>query len=217
MSESEKKIVKFGLSRKKRLPCIWVAGMSNFRPYRIDVFFKFRGYKLRRIDADHVAVSKNGVEFIIMQKYAALWANEFADWGKDYKLPFPLTDKTVLDVGAGCGETILYFASKGCRNFIAVEPNKECVELLQKNAANNSLNVRIYHDVFRPSHLKEKFDFMKCDCEGGEAILLEQEIFKPIALEVHGVDLFKKFRERHFKTIRKKDNSKEFLYTMRNY
>jgi hypothetical protein len=211
------KVVRFGLSRRKHLPCIWVAGTTNFRPYRLDVFLKFRGFTWIRIDNEHVAVGKNDVEFVLLRKYAALMANEYVDWGRDYKLPFSLKDKTVLDVGAGCGETIFYFATKGCRNFIAVEPDKECANLLKKNAIQNSLNVKIYNDVFRKAQLNEEFDFIKCDCEGGEAILLDQEIAQPIALEVHGVELFERFIERHFRTIRKKKNSKEFLCTMRNY
>jgi ribosomal protein L11 methylase PrmA len=92
--------------------------------------------------------------------------------GRDYRFPSSLKNKTVLDIGAGCGETIFYFALQGCRNFIAVEPNTHAADLLRKNTENNSLNIKVYNDIFRPSHLNEVFDFIKCDCEGGEAIPL---------------------------------------------
>jgi hypothetical protein len=217
MSETRNKvIVKFGLSRKGHLPVIWVAGITNFSPYRLDVFLKYRGLTLTRIDDKHVAIGKNGLEFILLQKYAEILIHEFIRWPQDYKFPFSLKNKTILDIGAGCGETIFYFALKGCRNFIAVEPNTQCADLLRKNAENNSLNVKVYNDIFRKSHLNEPFDLIKCDCEGGESILLEQEISKPIALEVHGLDLIKKFHEKHYKTVRKASHNAPQCI-MRNY
>jgi hypothetical protein len=193
--------VKFGLSRKKRFPVIWIEDITNFNIYRLDVFLKYQGLFLTKIDDDHFAVEKNGLKFILLHEYANILIHEYTKYPRDYKFPSSLKDKTILDIGAGCGETIFFFALKGCKNFVAVEPNPRCANLLQKNAKINSLNVRVYNDVFRKSHLKENFDFIKCDCEGGESILLEEEISKPISLEVHGLDLIKKFREKHFKNV----------------
>ena len=193
--------VKFGLSRKKHLPVIWVAGITNFNIYRLDVFLKYQGLSLTKIDDEHFVIEKNGIQFILLQEYANILMHEYTKYPRDYKFPSSLKNKSILDIGAGCGETIFYFALKGCKNFVAVEPNTRCANLLRKNAERNSLNVRVYNDVFRKSHLKENFDFIKCDCEGGESILLEEELSKPIALEVHGLDLIKKFREKHFKNV----------------
>ena len=217
MPEVKNKVtVKFGLSRKRHLPVIWVAGITNFRPYRLDIFLKCRGFTLTKIDDKHVVIGKNGLEFILLQEYANILIHEFIDWHRDYKFPSTLKNKTIMDIGAGCGESIFYFALKGCRNFIAVEPNTQCANLLRKNAKNNSLNVKVYNDIFRKNHLDEPFDFIKCDCEGGESILLEQEISKPISLEVHGLDLIKKFQEKHFKTVTNaSDNSP--ICIMRNF
>jgi hypothetical protein len=195
--------VNFGLSRKRHLPVIWVAGMTNFRPYRLDLFLKYRGLTLTKIADEYFVVEKNGLEFILTAKYAKIFIQELINWERDYKFPSTLKNKTILDIGAGCGESIFYFALKGCRDFIAVEPNVQCADLVQKNAENNYLNVRVYNDVFLKSHLKETFDFIKCDCEGGESILLEQEITKPISLEVHGFELIKKFQEKNFKIVTK--------------
>jgi hypothetical protein len=38
----KKLTVEFGFSRKRHLPVIWVAGITNFRPYRLDLFLKYR-------------------------------------------------------------------------------------------------------------------------------------------------------------------------------
>jgi hypothetical protein len=193
--------VKFGLSRKRHLPVIWVAGITNFNLYRLDIFLKYRGLSLTKIDDKHVLVEKNGIQFILLKEYACIFMHEFTKYNRDYRFPSSLKNKTILDIGAGCGETILYFALKGCRNFVAVEPNTRCANLLRKNAEKNGLNVKVYNDIFRKSHLEEKCDFIKCDCEGGESILLEEDLSKPIALEVHGLDLIKKFRQKHFKNV----------------
>jgi 2-polyprenyl-3-methyl-5-hydroxy-6-metoxy-1,4-benzoquinol methylase len=217
MSEVKNKVtVKFGLSRKRHLPVIWVAGITNFRAYRLDVFLKYSGLTLTRIDDKHVAIGNKGLKFIMLEEYANIIITEFINWRRDYKFPSSLTNKTILDIGAGCGETIFYFALQGCRNFIAVEPNTQAADLLRMNGENNSLNIKVYNDIFRTSHLNELFDFIKCDCEGGESILLEQEISKPIALEVHGLDLIKKFQKKHFKKVTNpNDNSP--ICIMRNF
>jgi hypothetical protein len=193
--------VKFGLSNKKHLPVIWVAGMTNFHPFRLDLFLRYRGFTLTKIDDQHFVIGKNGLEFVLTPHYASIVITELINWKRDYKFPSSLKNKTILDIGAGCGESIFYFALKGCRNFIAIEPNTECAKLLEKNAEHNSLNVKVYNDFFNRSHLAETFDLIKCDCEGGESILLEHQISKPISLEVHGLDLIKKFHEKGFKAI----------------
>lgn len=200
--ESKNKIsVKFGLSSKKHLPVIWVAGMTNFYPFRLDLFLRYRGYTLTKIDHNHFVIGKNGFEFILTAHYASIIITELLNWKRDYMFPSSLKNKTILDIGAGCGESIFYFALNGCRNFIAVEPDPECADLIKKNAEHNSLNIKVYNDYFNKSHLDETFDFIKCDCEGGESILLEHQTAKPISLEVHGPDLIKKFHEKGFKDV----------------
>lgn len=133
----KKLTVEFGFSRKRHLPVIWVAGITNFRPYRLDLFLKYRGFTLTKIDDRHVVIGKNGFEFVLTPEYALIMIQEFINWKRDYKVPFSLKNKTILDIGAGCGESVFYFALKGCRNFIAVEPNTQCANLLRKNAKNN--------------------------------------------------------------------------------
>lgn len=211
---NNKRIVRFGLSRKKHLPCIWVGEITNFSLLRLDVFFKFRGMKFSRKQDGNIEVSKNGFTFTLDPKYATIVVTEFADWDTHYCPPFSLKNRTVIDVGAGCGETIMYYALKGCRNFIAIEPNPCYADLLMKNSERNCLTVKVHNDIFRKEHLEEQFDFMKCDCEGGESILLQQEKCKPVSLEVHGDELRKKFMKRGFKIVKDFGNG---TCIMRNY
>ncbi len=212
---SDMKIVRFGFSRRRRLPCIWVGGDTcNFPPYRLDVFFRFRGLKCEKKADGNVAISKNGFRFVLTPEYATVFIREFTEWDKHYGLPSSAKDKTILDVGAGCGEPIFYYVLKGCRSFIAVEPDKTCANLLRQNAEENKLNVKIYNEALKKDHLGENYGFMKCDCEGGEALLLEQKIDKPIALEVHGKHLMEKFCKKGFTMVKDFGNG---TCIMRNY
>ena len=211
---SDQKIVHFGFSHKEHLPCIWISGVCNFPPYRLDVFWKFRGLKCQKTEDGNIAVNKDSFTFTFTPEYATVFMREFVEWDRHYKFPSSPKGKTILDVGAGCGETILYFALKGCRNFVAVEPDKTCVRLLKENAEKNGLNVKIHNEVLKKEHLGEDYDFVKIDCEGGEALLLEHEVDKPVAAEVHGEKLMKSFLSKGFKIVEDFGNG---TCIMRNY
>lgn len=121
-----------------------------------------------------------------------LMLNEYSDWQKHY-LPIDMKDKTVLDVGAGEGETALFYLQHGAKRVIAVEASKECY-------GNLLLNSKLHHIIpaiepFDLSHLYAfNFDFMKMDIEGYEEILLTTELKKPAVIEVHGLQLRDKFK-----------------------
>ena len=55
-----------------------------------------------------------------------------------YKM-FPVKDQTILDVGANIGDSSIYFALKGARKIIAVEPFPANYELAKKNIELNNL------------------------------------------------------------------------------
>jgi FkbM family methyltransferase len=50
-------------------------------------------------------------------------------------------DKIVIDVGAGIGDSSIYFASRGAKRVIAIEPNRHSYELAKKN-----IEVNGFHD-----------------------------------------------------------------------
>lgn len=49
----------------------------------------------------------------------------------------PLKNKTIVDIGACTGDTSLYFALKGAKNVIAIEPFPKNFEILKKNIHEN--------------------------------------------------------------------------------
>jgi 2-polyprenyl-3-methyl-5-hydroxy-6-metoxy-1,4-benzoquinol methylase len=222
LSESYKRLVHrfikipvyFGLSRKKHLPCIYVGESRtvNYPPYRLDVFKKFYGMKKSK-SGNVISIAIRGFIFKLLPEYATCLETEWADWNTYYRPPFPLENKTVIDIGAGCGETILFFALKGCRNFIAIEPNEKCVDMIQQNAKSNGLNIKTINDCFKPEHLELSYDYIKCDCEGGEEILLGKKN-KPVSLEVHGAKMVERFGEEGYITIHNYNNGTRI---MRNY
>ena len=51
-----------------------------------------------------------------------------------------LKDKTIIDIGACTGDTSIYFALKGAKKIIAVEPFPNNFEILKKNITENKFN-----------------------------------------------------------------------------
>ncbi|NQV76793.1 MAG: FkbM family methyltransferase [Lutibacter sp.] len=52
----------------------------------------------------------------------------------------PLQDKTIIDIGACTGDTSIYFALKGAKKVIAVEPFPKNFEILEKNILENNFD-----------------------------------------------------------------------------
>ena len=63
-----------------------------------------------------------------------------------YKM-FPVKDQTVLDVGANNGDSSIYFALKGAKKIIAIEPFPANYELAKKNIELNNLQKIIDIDL----------------------------------------------------------------------
>jgi SAM-dependent methyltransferase len=120
---------------------------------------------------------------------------EWKQWEKHYLPSFSLEGKTVLDVGAGCGETAYFYLRHGAKRVIAIEVDPIQVELLRKNSELNDWvadeKIRIIPRSFEVDDLiREKFDFAKIDIEGGEAALLTLDSLDfPVVMEVHDAEL----------------------------
>jgi FkbM family methyltransferase len=54
--------------------------------------------------------------------------------------------KTVLDIGGFCGETAVFFASKGAKKVIVYEPVKMHHELIRKNVKLNRVNAELHQE-----------------------------------------------------------------------
>jgi FkbM family methyltransferase len=55
-------------------------------------------------------------------------------------------DKTVLDVGAFCGESAVYFARQGAKKIVIYEPIKKHHKLIQKNIETNKINAEVHQE-----------------------------------------------------------------------
>lgn len=117
---------------------------------------------------------------------------ESLSWKKHY-LPINVRDLTVLDVGAGEGETARLFLENGAAKVICIEPSDEAFAYLKKNAVSHPI-VPI-NKRFEMSDLEtQSFDFLKMDIEGYEESLLGTKLTHPAVLEVHGLQLRDKFQ-----------------------
>lgn len=121
----------------------------------------------------------------LLPDYYRIIFREWYAWKKQYLPSFPLKDKTILDVGAGCGETALFYYLHGATKVIAVEPEPVRFKVLNENMIRNNWSMEIKMEPFAISMLQEPFDFMKMDGEGCEEQLLEAEALPPCSIEVH--------------------------------
>lgn len=119
-------------------------------------------------------------------EWAGIIKSELPLWER-YYLPVDVKDMTVLDLGAGCGETAAFYFSHGAMRVIAIEPNELAFALLKRNAAVNGWDLVPHHSHFRLEHLEEAHDLMKMDIEGGETLLFGWKglLSKPCVIEAH--------------------------------
>jgi hypothetical protein len=108
-------------------------------------------------------------------------------WETQYVPAFSLRGKTVLDIGAGCGESAQFFFKLGASKVVCVESDKEACALLRVNSSINGWNVEVVENTFEPEHLSVPHDFMKMDIEGGEGVLLSKSVdhIGPCRMELH--------------------------------
>ena len=93
--------------------------------------------------------------------------NELELWHRFY-LP---VGETVLDLGAGCGETAYFYLQHGAKKVIAVEAEHRKIEKLQKNFGNDP----------RVTIIEAHVDSFKIDVDGDEL---------GSTIETHGGQIF---------------------------
>jgi hypothetical protein len=154
------------------------------------------GWNIQEGSDDTIVLKKNSSSLVLLKWYAATLFFEWPIWCKYYGLLNP-KDRTVLDVGAGCGETAYFFIAKGATKVICLEPDHKACEILRRNVQTNNWPVEVIEEKFGPKHLNLKYDVAKIDCEGGERFMLDYfEPLKPMVIEVHGTELMKSFAQR---------------------
>ncbi len=83
---------------------------------------------------------------------------ELSLWHEHYLPPSGLEGKTVLDLGAGCGETAFFFLVHGASRVVCIESDQNAVRLLRENFSSDN-RVDIVH---------AQIDAIKIDIEGSE-------------------------------------------------
>lgn len=115
---------------------------------------------------------------------------------KDPSLP-QVKDATVLDVGAGCGETALFYLSHGAKRIIGIESDSEALEHFRNN----------YERDPRVLIIPEHIDIIKIDIEGAERGML---------FETHFPVRFKLLKHDHETRLWRVERDDRFsLHTMR--
>jgi SAM-dependent methyltransferase len=106
---------------------------------------------------------------------------ELEGWHKWY---LPVED-TVLDVGAGCGETAFFYLNHGAKKVICVESDPKAVELLRTNFGGD------HRVVIVEAHV----DSIKIDIEGSERNMILETHFpfklKKVATLIPNVVIWK--------------------------
>jgi len=137
----------------------------------------------KMVDKDSVRIGPYVLE-LTPYYFELLW-REWRAWKNWYLPPWSLRGKTVLDIGAGCGETALFYFYHGASRVIAVEPESSLLPLLRRNMSRNNWDMQVVEGPFQAKMLEWKFDFMKMDGEGCESQLLTTNSIPPCAIEVH--------------------------------
>lgn len=139
----------------------------------------------------HVLVPPLDFEFSSFFYFTHL-ANEWSVWEHEY-LPISVKGKTVLDAGAACGETAMFFLFHGARKVISIEPDPGRFAVLKRNVEVHGWPVECINEVLKPEHLKLGFDFAKIDVETGDRELLKLNSLPPCAIETHWSEVTQAF------------------------
>lgn len=140
-----------------------------------------------------------------------------------YNPPYDLAGKTVLDAGATCGEVSYYYIKQfHAAHCVCIEMSSAPLPYLTQNS--KLVNITIVNEPFKLEHLtKYKPDFIKCDVEGSEMILLEYiakgGVLPPTVLEAHTNWIKDQFLKAGFKIVQVINDTQVQIavYIMNNY
>lgn len=131
-----------------------------------------------------VRMNYQGEQIRLLPHYAKIAELETAEWEQVYLPNFSLKEKTVLDIGIGCGESGIFYLSHGASRVIGIENNEDAAKFAIRNL--RKFNTEIIHEPFNLQHLKIPHDFVKIDIEGGESALENYEgILNACVIEIH--------------------------------
>lgn len=167
--------MRFSLSERRHLPALFLSHSKVAFPvtaYRYLSKFEKEGLVYDETAAHTLAEVRNGY----------------------YNPPFSLRGKYVLDIGACCGETAWYFIRcLGAEKVYCIESDSKRIAVLHENRRRSGLNFDIVGEPFKLEHLTLRHDYVKCDIEGQEVLLLDYlshgHTLGPCVVEVHSTDI----------------------------
>lgn len=172
----------------------------------IKALLMYRSWKGKRVsDFTHEDIIHLPSPFnldIFFYYFIAL-ASEYKTWLAHYLPPYSLKGKTVLDAGAGCGETSWFYFNHGASKVIAVEPSPTAFSLLSLNSKNNNWNIELINSILTPEILfRQDIDFAKVDIERGEIPFIPvANKFPPTIMETHDKYITQAYNEKGFHTV----------------
>ena len=181
-------IPRVGISKRRHLPVFKLLDHSISPLSVLGVIRQFWTWRLEGVpNSDLVKVSTPLDNLVMNRDRAGMMLYEWRTWTKHYApRGFDFRGKTVLDVGAGEGETVEFYRLQGAKRFICVEPDSRRAIRLRENSARNGWEADVREEPFSLKFLEREFDFMKMDCEGCERILLGTRVAFPCVVETHG-------------------------------
>lgn len=179
-------------------------GTAEFYPHQIHRYLRER----KRLD-------KELYPFTFSAEYAGLIASEWEQLWEQYYLPprsLP-NDSLIVDIGAGEGETAVFYSRHGYRRFVLIEPRVSPhllhnVSLLERLAGCSvTLRTRLQPGALLPAQ------FVKMDCEGCEEVI-DYPPDIPGVVEVHSQRAYLKYAQLGFRAV--KQVAPE-VFLMRNF
>ncbi len=181
-------VPRLGISRRRHLPVLKILDHSVSLFSGPAIVRRFRRWSLDGVaGSDLVQVATPLDKLVMSRDRAGMMLYEWGSWTRFYvPAEFDFHGKTVLDVGAGEGETVELYRFHGARRFVCVEPDAQRAARLRENAGRNGWDADIHEEPFSLKFLQSGFDFMKMDCEGCERTLIGTRLDFPCVLETHG-------------------------------
>ena len=197
-------VPRFGISRRRRLPVIKLLDHSMSLLSVLAVLRRFWRWGLEAVPGSGLVRISTPLDALEMSRdRAGMMLYEWGTWLKCYApAGFDFRGKTVLDVGAGEGETVELYRQLGAARFLCVEMDHERAERLRANASRNGWDAQVFEEPFSPRLLQLQFDFMKMDCEGCETSLIGAEIGFPCVLETHEPSTTEAFVKQGFAVVK---------------
>ncbi len=111
-----------------------------------NLFFQFKKnnakYFVRQLSTDIFDVKSDKIQLIVPHDSLRVYLSECEGGTYDYDF----RNRIVLDVGAFCGETAVFFASQGAKKLIIYEPVSAHHHFIKRNIELNNINAEIHEE-----------------------------------------------------------------------